>query len=110
MFLESPADINVVAGDPAYETTERLIASQPHITVPTVVLDPTQDGLGPPESRSEHEAHFTNLVAFSSPHSGGRLVEQEYAGVGGHAASDLDPSLSAIWQGATAAVFMSFQS
>jgi pimeloyl-ACP methyl ester carboxylesterase len=66
----------LVAGDPAYETTERLIASQPHITVPTVVLDPTHDGLGPPESRSEHEAHFTNLVAHRLVDAGHDLPQE----------------------------------
>jgi len=32
------------------------------ITVPTVVLDPTEDTLHAPDSRAEHERHFSHLV------------------------------------------------
>jgi hypothetical protein len=49
----------LVDGDPAYAATERAIAAQPRITVPTVVLDPTDDTLHAPQPRSEHERHFT---------------------------------------------------
>ncbi len=52
----------LVDGDPAYEATERRIAAQPRIDVPTVVLDAAQDGLGPPASRAEHGGHFGRLV------------------------------------------------
>jgi pimeloyl-ACP methyl ester carboxylesterase len=54
----------LVAGDPAYESTEERIAAQPAITVPTVVLDAEHDGLGPPGRRApgEHEKYFTQLV------------------------------------------------
>ena len=46
----TPTDIALASypGDPAYEATEMLIARQPTITVPTVVLDCADDGLGPP--------------------------------------------------------------
>lgn len=36
----------LVAGDPAYEDSEQLIAARPVITVPTIVVDPTHDTLG----------------------------------------------------------------
>jgi pimeloyl-ACP methyl ester carboxylesterase len=52
----------LVDGDPAYQQTEQLIAAQPLISVPTIVLDSEHDGLGPPESRAEHATHFSNLV------------------------------------------------
>jgi pimeloyl-ACP methyl ester carboxylesterase len=52
----------LVDGDPAYQQTEELIAAQPMITVPTVVLDSEYDGLGPPQSRAQHETHFSNLI------------------------------------------------
>ena len=52
----------LVEGDPAYEETEQAIATQPAIPVPTVVLDPEHDGLGPPDSLADHERHFTDIV------------------------------------------------
>ena len=35
------------AGDPALEAVERLLLAQPRIEVPTIVLDPTEDGVHP---------------------------------------------------------------
>lgn len=52
----------LVDGDPAYANTEILIAAQPMITVPAVLLDAEHDGLGPPKSLAEHRQHFSNLV------------------------------------------------
>lgn len=49
-------------GDPAYDALEALVATQPPITVPTIVIDPTGDPLEEPRSRSEHEVHFPALV------------------------------------------------
>ena len=56
----------LVAGDPAYDETEARIATLPTIGVPTVVVDATRDGLGPPPHPAEHRKHFTHLVA--NPH------------------------------------------
>lgn len=53
----------LVAGDPAYEPTEQLIAAQPTIDVPTVVIDSACDGLGLPGDEAQHHRHFTRLVA-----------------------------------------------
>ena len=52
----------LVADDPACTDTERRITAQPTIDVPTVVVDPTADGLGPPDDPAEHRRHFTDLV------------------------------------------------
>ena len=53
----------LVAGDPSYESTEELIAAEPAITVPTVVLDTEHDGLGKRTGAGNHQDRFTNLVA-----------------------------------------------
>ena len=62
-----------VPGDPALEDVERLLLARPRIAVPTIVLDPTEDGVHPmPEDdrcrdrfgtiyerrRIEHAGHF----------------------------------------------------
>ncbi|WP_322098361.1 alpha/beta fold hydrolase [Nakamurella alba] len=52
----------LVPGDPVYQPTEDLIARQPAITVPTVVLDGRHDTVRPPQDRGSHEQHFTHLV------------------------------------------------
>ena len=54
----------LAGGDPDYEQSEAVIAAQPPITVPTVVIDPTDDPIMPPLSRDEHEAHFTQLLDY----------------------------------------------
>ena len=66
----------LVAGDPAYEATEQAIAAQPRITVPTVVLDPTEDTLHEPESRAEHEGHFSHLVDRRLVEAGHNLPQE----------------------------------
>jgi len=48
----------LVNGDPRYEELEDLIARQPPITVPTVVLESGADGIGGPSAADDHE-HFT---------------------------------------------------
>jgi len=54
----------LVPGDAAYERTENLIAEQPLITVPTVVIDSLDDPVTPPTSRAAHAPHFTSLVDY----------------------------------------------
>jgi pimeloyl-ACP methyl ester carboxylesterase len=66
----------LVDGDPAYEATERAIAAQPRITVPTVVLDPTDDYLHTPEPRAEHERHFSNLAELRTVEAGHNLPQE----------------------------------
>jgi pimeloyl-ACP methyl ester carboxylesterase len=48
------------AGDPALESIEALLAAQPSITVPTIVLHGEADGVGPVASSASHTRHFTN--------------------------------------------------
>ena len=48
----------LVKGDPQYQELEDLIAQVPQITVPTVVLEAGDDGVGGP-SVGEDRAHFT---------------------------------------------------
>lgn len=51
------------AGDPEYEESEQVIAGAPPITVPTIVIDPTDDPiLEPLPTHAEHASHFTRLV------------------------------------------------
>jgi len=44
--------------DPAYGDTERRIAAQPSITVPTIVIDGEHDTVTPARPRDTHEQHF----------------------------------------------------
>jgi pimeloyl-ACP methyl ester carboxylesterase len=47
-------------GDPALASIEALLAAQPSITVPTIVLHGEADGVGPVGSSESHARHFTN--------------------------------------------------
>jgi len=47
----------LMAGDPAVEDTERKLTAQPSITVPTIVMDGSGDGVAAP-GRSEKQARF----------------------------------------------------
>lgn len=53
----------LVAGDPAYEATERRIAARPPIGVPTVVLDSVDSPLAPPRPSADHERSFTAITS-----------------------------------------------
>jgi pimeloyl-ACP methyl ester carboxylesterase len=66
----------LVAGDPAYDETERRIAEQPVITVPTIVLDGEQDTVTLPQPRDEHEPHFTALVDYRVVDAGHDLPQE----------------------------------
>jgi pimeloyl-ACP methyl ester carboxylesterase len=46
-------------GDPALETIEQRLATQPRIAVPTIALQGEADGVQPPESSEQHAAFFT---------------------------------------------------
>jgi pimeloyl-ACP methyl ester carboxylesterase len=47
-------------GDPALASIEALLAPQPAITVPTIVLHGEADGVGPVGSSVDAVKHFTN--------------------------------------------------
>ena len=49
-------------GDAAYTATQELLTQQPRITVPTVVIDPTEDTVASLYGRPDHAAHFTDLI------------------------------------------------
>ena len=51
----------LVPGDPSVEETETLLAKQPQITVPTVILDGDSDGVAP-AGGSGHHSFFTGMV------------------------------------------------
>ena len=46
-------------GDPMLEPLEQLLAAQPAITVPTIVLHGACDGVGPAGQSEHHARHFT---------------------------------------------------
>ena len=46
-------------GDPAVEDTERRLATQPPIAVPTITLHGRDNGVLPVESSEHHARHFT---------------------------------------------------
>ena len=52
----------IEAGDAAYAETQELLTRQPAITVPTVVIDPTEDTVASLYGRPDHTAHFTDLI------------------------------------------------
>lgn len=50
------------SGDAAYAATQELLTQQPRITVPTVVIDPTEDTVASLYGTPDHAAHFTDLI------------------------------------------------
>jgi len=48
----------LVEGDPAVEDTERRLAAQPPITVPTITLHGSDNGVSPAASSERHARHF----------------------------------------------------
>lgn len=49
----------LVPGDPTVEASEQLLAAQPKITVPTIVLDGGGDGVMAPEGAARHAVFFS---------------------------------------------------
>jgi pimeloyl-ACP methyl ester carboxylesterase len=67
----------LAAGDPAYQALEDIIATQPMISVPTVVIDPERDGLVPAvPPRSAHERHFTALLDVRAVRAGHNVPQE----------------------------------
>ncbi|OZF32690.1 alpha/beta hydrolase [Rhodococcus sp. 14-2483-1-2] len=50
------------SGDAAYAATQELLTQQPRITVPTVVIDPTEDTVASLYGSPDHAAHFIDLI------------------------------------------------
>lgn len=78
----------LVPGDPAHDDYEAIIATQPPITVPTVILDPTDDPLDAPQSEKAHREHFPDLVSHRLV-GAGHNVPQEAPGAFTRAIRDL---------------------
>ncbi len=53
----------VAPGDPGMEASEGLLAAQPRIAVPTIVLHGAADGVSPPEDSEPHRRHFSGPYA-----------------------------------------------
>jgi len=70
----------LTAGDPAYEQDERQIAAQPPITVPAIVIDPTEDPLDVPRAPAEHARHFPNLAGYRQTATGHNVPHEDPAG------------------------------
>lgn len=67
----------LVEGDPAYQQLEDLLAAQPCIEVPTVIIDPTRDPLVPvPPSRATHESHFSALLDIRAVETGHNVPQE----------------------------------
>ena len=69
----------LVAGDPALEEIERRLATQPNITVPTVTLDGSTDGIRP-GGTAEHAAHFAGWHQHLVVENAGHNLPQEAPG------------------------------
>ncbi|WP_205856601.1 alpha/beta fold hydrolase [Phytoactinopolyspora endophytica] len=54
----------LAAGDPVYEDSETTIAQTPPISVPTIVIDLTEDPVLETKPEAAHAARFTDLVDY----------------------------------------------
>ncbi len=64
-------------GDPAVEATERRLAAQPPIPVPTITLDPADDGVMPSGGSAHHAPHFTGRHEHRVVPGAGHNLPQE---------------------------------
>ncbi len=69
-----------VAGDPALEPIERLLAARPRIAVPSVVLDGEADGVGPPTAQDRHAAMFSGPYRRQLVPRAGHFLPREAPG------------------------------
>lgn len=67
----------LAAGDPAYEDFERTLAAQPRISVPTVVLHGTGDGVTPVAGSAAHDRFFASAYERKVLASIGHNLPQE---------------------------------
>ncbi len=77
------------AGDPALENIERRLAAQPPITVPTINLMGSADGLGVPDGPDRHARHFTGSYERRVLPGVGHFVPREAPGEVVNAVGDL---------------------
>lgn len=65
------------AGDPSLEAIERRLATQPKISVPTIVLHGSDNALSAPESSMKHAPFFTGPYQHRIiPHAGHNLPQE----------------------------------
>ena len=67
----------LVAGDPAYEPMEMLLAEQPPIAVPSLILDGTDDGVARGGAAQHHLARFTGQCEHRFVERAGHNLPQE---------------------------------
>lgn len=67
----------VVSGDHTYAALEALLAQQPPISVPTIVLLGADDGVDPPPLQDEEAKHFTGSYTRRVLSRVGHNVPQE---------------------------------
>ena len=67
----------LVAGDPAFDEIERRLAIQPRIAVPSVTIDPADDGVAPVGGSAPHARYFTGRHEHRVvPHAGHNLPQE----------------------------------
>jgi len=67
----------LVAGDPRLESTERRLAAQPQIGVPSITLDGADDGVVPTGGSSRHASHFSGSHEHRVVAGAGHNLPQE---------------------------------
>ena len=67
----------LVAGDPVFDPLEELLAGQPWITVPTIVLRGDADGVDPPQAVDEEAPFFTGAYELRHVPGAGHNLPQE---------------------------------
>jgi pimeloyl-ACP methyl ester carboxylesterase len=83
----------LVAGDPACADTERKLAAQPVITVPTITFDGLDDGVRPPADASAHARQFSGPRSHRLVPGVGHNMPQEVPQVFADAVLELVPHL-----------------
>ncbi len=79
----------LVPGDPRLEQTERLLAAQPRIAVPSITLDGADDGVMPIGGTSHHAAYFSASHEHRVVAGAGHNLPQEAPQAFAQAAQDL---------------------
>jgi pimeloyl-ACP methyl ester carboxylesterase len=79
----------LVPGDPRLEPTERLLAAQPRIAVPSITLDGADDGVMPIGGTSQHAAHFSARHEHRVVSGAGHNLPQEAPQAFAQAVQDL---------------------
>src|SRR5882762_9856986 len=65
---------------PAIPPTSRMSGRSPPITVPAIVIDPTEDPLDAPRAPAEHARHFPDLADYRQTATGHNVPHEDPAG------------------------------